>query len=86
MLDQDAVHGQLAALVREGLALGAFQAGVPAAGDECFVAFHPAGFQDVELGAARGDVGYGAGDGALLELVVDGGHGGKYVWGVTMEG
>lgn len=75
VLDQDAVHGQLAPFVHEGFALGGFEGGVSPTDDERFVAFEPADFQEVEFRALGADVGDVPGDGAPVELALDSRHG-----------
>lgn len=84
VLDQDTVHGHLAALVGEGFALCGFCAGVAAARDEAFVAFEPADFEDVKFSSCRADVGYGVWDGAVLDLRLNCGHTGIYVAGTVL--
>lgn len=74
VVDEDAVHGQAAALVDEGLVLGAHERRVAAADDETLVGLEPADLEQVRLGARRAHVGDVVGHGARVERFLDPGH------------
>jgi hypothetical protein len=74
VVDQNAVHGQLAALVDERLVLCAHQAGVAAADDEPLISFQPADFEQVHLGAFRADIGDMAWNGASVKSFLNASH------------
>ena len=73
VLDEDAVHGHLAALVDEGLVLGALERGVAAAQHEALVGLEPADLEHPHLRALGADIADEVGHGALVELSLDAG-------------
>ena len=74
VVDEDAVHGQLATLVGKGLALGALEAGVGAADDKGFIALEPADLEEVEGGARGACVVHVGWNSALVDLLLNSGR------------
>ena len=74
VVDQNAIHRQLATLVDEGLVLCAHQAGVAAAYDEALIGFQPANFEQVHLRAFWANIGDVTRDGASVKSLLDASH------------
>jgi len=74
MVDQNAVHGQLATLVNESLILCALQTGVASTNDESLVTLEPSNLKEMELSPLWADIGNEARNGAPIELALDSGH------------
>lgn len=74
VFDQNAVAGQLATLVDEGLILLGHGGGIASSDDEGFVTLEPSDFENVELGALGTNVGDMAWHGTAVELGLNSGH------------
>src|SRR4051812_16027059 len=66
VINQDAVHGQLAAFVDGGETLCTLQTSIAPTSDESFVALKPAYFEDMKLSALWADVGDMPWNGSLV--------------------
>jgi hypothetical protein len=74
VVNQDAVHGERAALADEGLILGALQADVATSDDEGLVTLKPANFEQVGFGTFGTDIGDVARNSPCVESFLNAGY------------